>query len=33
MSQSMTSGTPRVRQDFRTVEDRVLDALHTSIEK
>lgn len=29
----MTSGTPRVRQDFRTVEDRVLDALHTSIEK
>ena len=33
MSQSMTSGTPQVRSDFRTIEDRVLDALHSSIEK
>ncbi|MGA0194925.1 MAG: TetR family transcriptional regulator [Ilumatobacteraceae bacterium] len=29
----MTSGTPQVRSDFRTIEDRVLDALHSSIEK
>lgn len=29
----MTSGTSRAHEDFRSTEDRVLDALHTSIEK